>query len=225
MKLSGMSGLCNSFDRQVFPAFRKNGGSSSFLDEMKKTGEAATAEKIRDSVEKSQYDAQLKLVYDRLSTSSKNVLERLKTEENDIKKDEWMDLCRELKDAGVLTQSDFDYTRADGHLIPIGYYNANGTFVQYDTPPMLAEKLHTLSGMPQSSAAGNSEAWLSGSGWTGDPLEYLDAWVSALYDWRSDMARERAADGSPKFEDFSPINTQISSCQKVSHIIKELTKF
>ena len=95
-----------------------------------------------------------------------------------------MSLCRELKDAGVITQSDFDYTRADGHLIPIGYYNESGTLVKYDTPPMLVEKLRTFSGMSQNLSASSTEEWLTSNGWTGDPIEYLNLWMSMLCDWR-----------------------------------------
>jgi len=225
MKLSGFSGLCGSFERQVFPRSKTNAGSASFLDEMKKTCDEATAEKIKNSIERTQYDTQLRMVFERLSSSSKNVLERMKAEKNDIKKDEWMSLCKELKDAGVITQSDFDYTRADGHLIPIGYYNESGTLVKYDTPPMLVEKLRTFSGMSQNLSASSTEEWLTSNGWTGDPIEYLNLWMSMLCDWKSDMSGTRASDGSLKFEDFSPIDVQINSCQKVADLVKELVKF
>ena len=225
MKLSGFSGLCGSFERQAFPMSKTNAGSASFLDEMKKTCDEATAEKIKNSIERTQHDTQLRMVFERLSSSSKNVLERMKAEKNDIKKDEWMSLCRELKDAGVITQSDFDYTRADGHLIPIGYYNESGTLVKYDTPPMLVEKLRTFSGMSQNLSASSTEEWLTSNGWTGDPIEYLNLWMSMLCDWKRDMSGMRASDGSLKFEDFSPIDVQINSCQKVADLVKELVKF
>ena len=226
MKLSGFSGLCGSFERQAFPMSRTNAGSASFLDEMKKTCDEATAEKIKNSIERTQHDTQLRMVFERLSSSSKNVLERIKAEKNDIKKDEWMSLCKELKDAGVITQSDFDYTRADGHLIPIGYYNESGTLVKYDMPPMLVEKLRTLSDMSQNPSVGSMETWLANSnGWADDPLEYLNAWMSMMSGWKDDMAGMRNADGSLKFEDFSPIAMQIDSCQKLSNLVKELSKF
>ena len=222
MRLSGTSSLCGSFERQVFPLSGQNAELSSFLDEMKKSSDAAAAEKIKNSIEKAQYDGQLKLIYDRLSDASKNVLERLKTEKNDIQKDEWKAFCKELKDAGVISQSDFDYTRADGHIIPIGYYDACGNFIKYSTPPMLVDKLHMLSGNTSSAGA---ERWQSSSGWNGSPLAYLNSWASMLLDWKNDMSVMRAADGSLMFDDFSPVDLQINSCRKVCDLLKELVEF
>ena len=223
MRLSGFNNVYHGVENRTFQAASRS-TKSSFLNEMEKTRNAAMMEKVKDSVEKTQYDTQLKLAYEHLSPSSKNVLERLNTGKNDITKDEWMGLSKELKDAGLITESDFHYSRADGHLIPIGYYDESGNFVKYDTPPMLVEELRTLSKMFQSSSVSSREAWQLVDDWTGDPFEYLDSWVSELYSWRSDLARMRAADGSPKYNNFTPITDQINSCQKVVALVKDLAK-
>ena len=80
--------------------------------------------------------------------------------------------------------------------------------------------------MSQNPSVGSMETWLANSnGWAGDPLEYLNAWMSMMSGWKDDMAGMRNADGSLKFEDFSPIAMQIDSCQKLSNLVKELSKF
>ena len=48
--------------------------------------------------------------------------------------------------------------------------------------------------------------------------------MKSLYSWRSDMARARKEDGSPKYSDFSPITDQINSCQKVTDLVRALWK-
>lgn len=220
MRLFGYSLVSGNSGTGPFPPSGRNTGSG-FLDEMKKTGEAARVKKIKDAVELS--EGGLEAVYEHLSPASKNVLERLNDGRSNIQKDEWLGLCKELKDAGVITQSDFDYTRPDLHLIPLGYHDENGNFVQYDTPPMLKDRLTEL--YERSRSSNGAEAVWTGGSWTGDPLEYLDLWSSELYNWRSDLARARNDDGTPKFNNFSPITDQINSCQKVTALVRELCKF
>lgn len=60
--------------------------------------------------------------------------------------------------------------------------------------------------------------------WKGDPLAYLDNWMKSLYSWRSDLARARNEDGSPKYGDFSPITDQLNSCQKVMDLVRGLSQ-
>lgn len=201
------------------------GGFSDLLEKVKNTSEAAAAEKLRDTLERAKCDDHLKYVYEHLSESAKRTLERVKEDKKDIKRDEWLGLCRELKDAGIITKSEFDYTRADVHLIPLGYTDKSGNFVKYTTSPMMQEKLRSLSGQSRNFSLSNREMWLSSDSWSGDPLEYLNSWITMLYDWRSGMARTRAEDGSIKFNDFSPINDQIDSCQRVSALIGRLCEF
>lgn len=223
MRLSGFSSIYNGPKGGLFPPTKRSTGFD-FLGEVKSAISATSAEKLKDTLERSNDDVNLKSLYEHLSPSSKNVLERLNAGKNNIKKDEWLSFCKELKDAGAITQSDFDYTRADAHLIPIGYYDENGNIATYEACPMMKNKLLGLYEKSSNPAVAGSESWLSIGDWSGDPLEYLDSWVSALYSWRSDLAKMRAEDESPKYNNFVPIANQINSCQKVAALVKELSK-
>lgn len=223
MKLSGFSSVYNGPKSGLFPPIKRDTGTD-FLGEVKSAISAASTEKLRDSLECSNDDINLKALYDHLTPTSRDLLERVATGKTDIKKDEWLRFCKELKDAGAITQSDFDYTRADVHLIPIGYYDESGCIVKYETSPMMKNKLFGLYEKSGNPAIAGSESWLSTDDWTGNPLEYLDTWVSELYSWRSDLAKMRTEDGSPKYNNFSPITNQINSCQKVVALVKDLSK-
>lgn len=223
MRLSGFSSVYSGPKGGLFPPAKRSTGFD-FLGEVKSAISAASAEKAKDTLARSNDDASLKALYEHLSPSSKNVLERLNAGKDDIKRDEWLSFCKELKDAGAITQSDFDYTRADVHLIPIGYHDERGSIVKYETSPMMKSKLLGLYEKSRNPAAASSESWLSNNDWTGDPLEYLDTWVSELYSWRSDLAKMRAEDGSLKYNNFTPITNQINSCQKVTALVKGLNK-
>jgi len=223
MRLSGLSSIYSGPRGGLFPPASRSAGAD-FLGEVRSAISAASAEKAKDTLARSTDDESLKALYERLSPSSKAVLERLEAGKDDIKKDEWLSFCKELKDAGAITQSDLDYTRADVHLIPLGYHDGSGNMVQYETSPMMKNKLLGLYESSRGPAAAGSETRLSTDGWTGDPLEYLDTWTSELYRWRSGMARMRNADGSPKYDNFTPITSQIDSCQKVAVLVKALSK-
>lgn len=223
MRLSGFSSIYSGPKGGLFPPTSRSAGAD-FLGGVKSAISAASAEKVKDTLARSTDDESLKALYERLSPASKDVLERLDAGEDNIKKDEWLNFCKELKDAGAITQSDFDYTRADVHLIPLGYHDERGNMVQYETSPMMKNKLLGLYESSRGPAAAGLETRLSADGWTGDPLEYLDTWTSELYRWRSDMARMRNADGSPKYDNFTPITSQIDSCQKVAVLVKDLCK-
>jgi len=223
MRLSGFSSVYSGPKGGLFPPASRSAGAD-FLGEVKSAISAASAEKAKDTLARSNDDASLKALYERLSSSSKDILERLEAGKDDIKKDEWLNFCKELKDAGAITQSDFDYTRADVYLIPLGYHDGSGNMVKYETSPMMKNKLLGLYESSRSPAATSSETRLSANDWTGDPLEYLDTWASELYRWRSGLARMRNADGSPKYDNFSPITSQIDSCQKVAVLVKDLSK-
>lgn len=58
--------------------------------------------------------------------------------------------------------------------------------------------------------------------WAGDPLDFLDAWIENLTEWREDLSRQRSETGGPKYKDFSPIEKQIEACTKVSEIVNGL---
>ena len=72
---------------------------SSFAAQMKKLTDTMT---LTDPVE----NPTLKAGYDQLSTASKGVLDRMKAGQTDISQDEWTNLCRELKEAGLITESE-----------------------------------------------------------------------------------------------------------------------
>ena len=218
MKLSGYSQVNNGFVQQTFPPSSQNRGQS-FLDRVMSATLVDSMEKVKKGREQEAEDAKLQALYALLSPPSKETLKRLRDGKSDIHKDEWLTLCRELKDAGAITQSEFDYTRGDLHLIPIGYHDEQGNFVQYDTPPMLKDQLLSLHEQSQNPTC----VWLSGN-WSGDPLKYLDLWASELEDWKQDLSRQRAADGSLKFSNFSPITNQIDACQKVMELVKGLSQ-
>ncbi len=223
MRLSGFSSIYSGPKGGLFPPTSRSAGAD-FLGEVKSALGAASAEKAKDTLARSNDDASLKALYEHLTPASKDVLERLEAEKDDIKKDEWLNFCKELKDVGAITQSDFDYTRADVHLILLGYHDESGNIVKYETSPMMKNKLLGLYESSRNPAAVGSETRLSADDWTGDPLEYLDTWTSELYRWRSDLVRMRNADGSPKYDNFTPITSQIDSCQKVAALVKELSQ-
>ena len=100
----------------------------------------------------------------------------------------------------------------------------SGEFVKYELPAELKNKLLSQAGGKASPSEDGLWACLDDSGWTGDPLAYLDNWISSLYDWRSELARARNGDGTPKYSDFSPITNQINACQKVAALVRELSR-
>ena len=168
--------------------------------------------------------ASLQALRGQLTPASKAVLDRIQAGRDDITQDEWTGLCKELKSLGAISESDFQYTRADLHMIPIGYWGENGEFVKYELPAELKNKLLSQAGGKASPSEDGLWACLDDSGWTGDPLAYLDNWISSLYDWRSELARARNGDGTPKYSDFSPITNQINACQKVAALVRELSR-
>nr|WP_325211241.1 hypothetical protein [uncultured Oscillibacter sp.] len=179
-------------------------------------------EKTKDTLELAKDDTSLQTLRSQLTPASKAVLDRIQAGTDDITKDEWTGLCKELETLGAISESDFQYTRADLHFIPLGYRDENGEFVEYELPKGLASKLLNQASGKQSPSEDGLWACLDDSGWTGAPLAYLDNWMSSLYSWRSDLARARNGDGSPRYSDFSPITNQINSCQKVTDLVREL---
>lgn len=198
------------------------GGFSGLLEEVWKTSQAAAMEKIQDTMDRAKSGGHLKIVYEHLTESAKRTLERIKEERKDLRRDEWLGLCRELKDAGVITKSDFDCTRADMHLIPMGDTGENGEIVPYTICPILVKKLERMGGLSaqfRNSTLSKREIWEACDDWSGDPLAYLDDWSRMLCRWRSDMT------GMNLYDDFSPINEQIDSCQKVMNLVQMLCRF
>jgi len=219
MRLPGFSNIYYGTENRAFQTVSRS-TKSGFRDAVQKATDAASVKKLRDSIEKSCSSIDLQSVYNQLSSNSKAVLDRLNMEEPSIEKDEWMGLCTELKDMGIITEYDFSSVRSDFHFIPIGYYDENGNIVTYKASSIMKHKL----GKPGNPAVAGAEARLSMDDWTGNPLEYLDEWASELYSWRSDLAKKRAEDDSLKYNNFTPITNRINSCQKVAALVKDLSK-
>lgn len=207
MRLSGFNNVYHGVENRTFQAASRS-TKSSFWDAVQKATNPASVKKVRDSIESSG-SMDLQSVYNRLTSNSKATLDRLNTEEPNIEKDKWMGLCKELKDMGVITEYDFGCVRTDFHFIPIGYTDENGNIVTYEACPMMKNKLLGLYEKSSNPAVAGSESWLSIGDWSGDPLEYLDSWVSALYSWRSNLAKMRAEDESPKYNNFAPITNLV----------------
>lgn len=190
----------------------------------KKAVSATATEKSKDTLELAKDDASFRALLGQLTPSSKTVLDRIQAGTSDITKDEWSGLCKELESLGAISEADLRYTSADFHFIPLGYYDEKGEFVKYELPMELKNKLLSQVGGKGRPSRDGLWACLDDSGWTGDPLAYLDNWMSSLYTWRSDLAWARNGDGSPKYSDFSPMTNQINSCQKVADLVKELSQ-
>ena len=193
----------------------------------KKTGSdfAAQMEKLADTLSLADPvgDPTLKAAYDQLSTTSKTVLNRMKAGQTDITQDEWTDLCRELKDIGLISDSDFARTRADLRIVPIGYIDDNGGRVLYDSIPVLSSGLlgteDRINGY-----SGLSKIWAVND-WSGDPLRYFDEWVESLSKWRAGLASRQNDDGTRKYGNLSHLESDISSCQKVTNLVRGLMRF
>lgn len=223
MRLSGCQQASAGRASGIFPPSRRSSGSG-FMEELKKAAETASVEKTKDTLELAKDDAGLRVLLDRLTPVSRAVLDRIQAGTDGITKDEWSGLCKELESLGAISEADLRYTSADFHFIPLGYYDDNGEFVQYELPMELKNKLLSQAGGKGSPSEDGLWACLDSSHWRGDPLAHLDNWMSSLYSWRSDLSRARNEDGSPKYSDFSPITNQINSCQKVADLVRELSQ-
>lgn len=204
-----------------FPSPGRSSGSR-FMEELERTADAAAVKKTKDPPKAARDDAGLQILLDRLTPASKAVLSRIQAGTNRISREEWSGLCKELETLGAISESDLRYTSADFHLIPLGYWDENGAFVQYELPMELKNRLLSRAAGSKSPSEDGLWACLDDSGWTGDPLAYLDHWIASLWSWQSDLARMRNGDGSPRYSDFSPITNQLGACRKVAALVKEL---
>lgn len=192
------------------PSGHKSQPSVSFLDAMQKLATDRSAVSKRSDLER---------IFDKLSPASKNILECMKNGRNHISKEAWSSFCLELKNLGVIDENDYVYTRAEFHMIPIGYIDGNGNLVQYENIPIHADDRNTQ--YKQYITGSTEEAWTSND-WFGDPLKFMDDWLSSMQEWKSDLSVQRNPDGSAKYKDLSPITDQINSYQKVMDIVKNL---
>lgn len=197
------------------------GGFSALLDKVTKANDAALAQKAEDAVEVERDEAALRRIYERLTPEARRTVERINAGAKDVTEEEWRKLREELKDAEAISQTDYEWTRPDLRLIPIGYTDKNGNMVLYHQPaPVIVDRLRACGEGGSAAADGKYRAVHDDAyGWSGDPLEYLDRWANMLTAWRSEIARMGAAHPNP---DFSPINDQINSCRKVAELIRSL---
>lgn len=192
----------------------KSPTSVSFLDAMK----AAKTDSVTVS-----NTPDLKKVYDQLSPAAKNVLERMKSGKQDIDIKEWSAFCGELEKLGAISEDDYFYARGEFQLIPLGVFNPDGSFSQYANLPLSCglrnANKQRISGFEHWSV----NRYLSdGDDWSGDPFEYLNGWRSTLLSWRSELSLMKNPDGSPMYQNFSPITEQANSCEKVIDVVKNL---
>lgn len=218
MRVSGCNSVLANRARGIsLPRGRSSG--SGFLEQLKSASEAAVSEKAADALDLTKTGGELLDLLQRLTPGSRDVLNRMEAGKADVSKDEWTALCKELESLGAISKDDFQYTQAGIRVIPLGYWGRDGEFVKYDTVSIMKNELPD----PRHSQGGQ---WICPDeyAWKGDPLAYLDNWMNSLYNWRSDMARARNEDGSPKYDNFSPITNQINSCQKVTDLVRALWK-
>lgn len=218
MRVSGCTSVLANRARGIsLPRGRSSG--SGFLEQLKSASEAAVSEKAADALDLTKTGGELRTLLHKLTPGSRDVLNRMEAGKADVTEDEWTGLCKELESLGAISKDDFQYTQAGIRVIPLGYWGRDGEFVKYDTVSIMKNKLPD----PRHSQGGQ---WICPDeyAWKGAPLAYLDNWMNSLYSWRSDMARARNEDESPKYDNFSPITNQINSCQKVTDLVRALWK-
>lgn len=174
MRLQGYDSVFINRARGSFPSGDRKAGTS-FLDRLKSAACAAASEKAADTPELTKTDDGLRDLLYKLTPASRDVLDRMEAGKKDISQDEWTALCKELEALGAITKEDFQCTRTDFHIIPLGYEDENGTFIKYDMP-MLTNMLLNLH---YGQGAGADGLWtcLDEDGWRGDPLACLDNWM------------------------------------------------
>lgn len=216
MRVHGNQAVYSGGARGLFPPAGRSSGSG-FMERLKNAADAAASEQAADTLRLTKTDDRLLDLLRQLTPGSRDVLDRIQAGEKDVSKDEWNGLCKELESLGAISKDDFQYTQAGWRVIPLGYWGENGEFVKYDTMSIMKDKLPDVR-----HSQGGQLICPDEYAWEGDPLAYLDNWMKSLYSWRSDLARARNEDGSPKYGDFSPITDQINSCQKVIDLVRGL---
>lgn len=216
MRVHGNQAVYSGGARGLFPPAGRSSGSG-FMERLKNAADAAASEQAADTLRLTKTDDGLLDLLRQLTPGSRGVLDRIQAGENDVSKDEWNGLCKELESLGAISKDDFQYTQAGWRVIPLGYWAENGEFVKYDTVSIMKDKLPDVRQSQEGQYICPDEY-----AWKGDPLAYLDSWMNSLYSWRSDLARARNEDGSPKYGGFSPITDQINSCQKVIDLVRGL---
>lgn len=183
--------------------------------DMKKSGVFGFAAELNQAVEaakqaEASQDGNLKAAYDRLSDHSKAVLSRLKAGQNDITTEEWSALRAEMRDAGLITQSEF--ISSDPDVVTIGYLDANDGVVLYPFA-IGCTVSYTYDGSVKSGAF-----W--GINWNGDPFQYLDQWLKIVRDHRENLELLALTGGS--VYDTSYLIREIQANEKVSDLVRGL---
>lgn len=152
-------------------------------------------------------DPTLKAAYDQLTDASKAVLARMKAGQDGVTREEWTELCRELKDAGTISETDFAYARADLRVVPLPVADMRDgcTVLHGDGDGMLLSPVKD----PE---------------WSGDPFELLDQWMEELRETRARAAGLRQSDGSRPIQYMNALSGCVSSCEKVSGLVHDLMK-
>lgn len=191
-----ISGICSlSVSSMPIPSSRIK-GRQNFLTEMESMRATTLIGNWTD-------DEFLQKVYDQLSDSSKGILSNLQSGKP-VEKDAWKGLCKELLDQGQITESEYQCTNLDYRLIPLGSHDSSGNFVRYNNTAEIVLASRSL------------------NQWTGHPLEMLDTWSFLFRKWGSQLALEYNPDGTPKYQNLSPISNQASACQKIADLINGL---
>lgn len=216
MRVHGNQAVYGGGAKGLFPPAGRSSGSG-FMEQLKNAADAAASEKAADTLRLTKTDDGLLDLLRQLTPGSRDVLDRMEAGKADVTEEEWTGFCKELEALGAISKDDFQYTQAGWRVIPLGYWGENGEFVKYDTVSIMKDKLPDVRQSQEGQYICPDEY-----AWKGDPLTYLDNWMKSLYSWRSDMARARNEDGTPKYSDFSPITNQINSCQKVIDLVRDL---
>ena len=223
MRVSGCNSVLANRAREISLP-RGRGSGSGFLDRLKSASDTAASEKAADTLDLTKTDDELRTLLHKLTPGSRDVLDRMESGKADVSKDEWTGLCKELESLGAISEYDFMHTRSDLCLIPIGYMDENGEPVLYEDCPIMRDRLQSMGKSVSHYGMNGLWACISEDSWKGDPLEYLDSWIDSLYSWRSDLARIRKEDGTPKYDHFDPLTNKINSCQKVTDLVRALWK-
>ena len=186
--------------------------------EAEKAAEHEALIKAVDNVIEGKAPMEPQEILERLSEPAKDTLEDIK-DDKEVSHEQWQGLLGELRDMGAISKEQFDYSRSDVKLIPLGYKNASGEFVMYDG---IAERFGMLDKLRSTSGGGIGILTDTADAWSGDPLDFLDAWIENLTEWRGDLSRQRSETGALKYDDFSPLDKQIDACTKVGELINSL---
>lgn len=197
---------------------------NSFFLQMSRA--AQEAEQAEDSGQ-----PDLKTGYDRLTAQSRELLARLKEaaavwDDPDLQempegvtKDEWKALRRDMKDAGLISST--DYFRSDPDVVIVGYTDPNDGLVAY--PPFQDCAASAETGPGETLCASGSTGWLSRLGaedWTGNPFQFLDQWLQTMRRWQYDLEQMVRPNGV-KY-DTSHLVRQMEDRQKVTGLVKDL---